>query len=164
MTLYRLAQQADAPKLATLRWALRTEDSPQPEAVTQAKFIEDFIAWMNAASGDDLVHWIAEEVGELIGVISVRIVAMMPSPEALNDRFGYVTNTFVLPEHRNKGIGTALLTEVKDWALRENLELLVVWPSDRAYPFYERSGYLRLPDPVVLKLRPLEQQYSDLPD
>jgi GNAT superfamily N-acetyltransferase len=154
VTLYRCAQKADAPKLASLRWALRTDDSPDPEAAAKAQFIQDFVAWMNATSGDDLVHWIAEQDEELIGVISVRMIAMMPSPEALHDRFGYVTNTYVAPEHRNKGVGTALLAEVKNWAVRENLELLVVWPSDRAYPFYERSGYLRLADPVVLKLRP----------
>jgi GNAT superfamily N-acetyltransferase len=77
----------------------------------------------------------------------------MPSPERLNGRFGYVTNSYVLPEYRNAGMGTALLAAVKNWSLSEDLELLLVWPSERAYPFYERSGYHRYPDPVVLKLR-----------
>lgn len=153
MPNYRIAKKADASQLASLRWALRTEDGVEPDSTSRAKFFEAFAAWMDATSEQDLVHWVAEHEDQLIGVISLRTIPMMPSPEALYDRFGYVTNSYVLPEHRNKGIGTALLAEVKEWALRQNLELLVVWPSERAYPFYERSGYLRLPDPVVLKLR-----------
>jgi GNAT superfamily N-acetyltransferase len=117
------------------------------------RFIHDFVAWMNATPLTDLVHWVAEQDDQLVGVVSVRIVPKMPSPENLNDRLGYVTNTYVLLQYRNDGVGTFLLSEVKSWALREKLELLVVWPSDRAYPLYERAGYLRYSDPVVLKLR-----------
>lgn len=54
---------------------------------------------------------------------------------------------------RNSGVGQRLLTAVKDWASGENLELLVVWPSERAYPFYQRAGFSRHPDPLVLRLR-----------
>lgn len=153
MILYRQARQADAENLASLRWALRTDDSEPADSTTKQRFIHDFIAWMNATPWTDLVHWVAEQDHKLIGVVSVRIVPMMPSPENLHDRFGYVTNTYVLPQYRNNGVGTFLLSEVKSWALREKCELLVVWPSDRAYSLYERAGYLRYSDPVVLKLR-----------
>lgn len=153
MTRYRRAQKADAPKLALLRWALRTDDSPNFDPEAKEQFIRDFVSWMDSTADEDLVHWIAEQDSELIGVISVRVITKMPSPEALDDKFGYVTNTYVMQEHRDKGIGTALLEEVRSWALQKHLELLVVWPSCRAYPFYERGGYARFSDPVVLKLR-----------
>ena len=153
MTVYRLGRLTDVQQLACLRWALRTDDSEQTDSPIKQRFIHDFVAWMNATPLTDLVHWVAEQDDQLIGVVSVRIVPMMPSPENLNDRLGYVTNTYVLPQYRNKGVGTFLLSEVKSWALREKLELLVVWPSDRAYSLYERAGYLRYSDPVVLKLR-----------
>jgi len=29
------------------------------------------------------------------------------------------------------------------------LELLIVWPSDQSYPFYERAGFRRETDPLV---------------
>ena len=153
MTHYRLAKKADAPQLASLRWALRTEDCLQPDPSSKHHFIKNFVVWMEATSDREVVHWVADKDQELIGVMSVRIIPMMPSPEAFQDYFGYLTNSYVLPAHRNNGVGSALLAEVKKWALCESLELLVVWPSERAYHFYERSGYLRLPDPVVLKLR-----------
>ena len=150
--LYRLAEARDARQLADLRWGLRTDDDPACDAGAKARFIEDFVAWMAGRPDRDLVHWVAEQDDELIGVISVRIIHKLPSPEDMDGRFGYLTNSYVPPQHRNKGVGTELLAAVKNWAADEKLELLVVWPSERAYPFYQRGGYRRYPDPVVLKL------------
>jgi GNAT superfamily N-acetyltransferase len=150
---YRLAGHSDAQKLANLRWGLRTDDRPTPDTAAKAQFIQEFVSWMDKTPDKNLVHWVAEHENEIIGVISVRIIHMLPSPEDLDGRFGYLTNTYILPENRNEGVGTALLAAVKNWALSEKLELLVVWPSDRAYRFYERGGYHRYSDPVVLKLR-----------
>ena len=150
MTLYRLSNSSDAPQLASLRWDLRAGDDPQPGTKTQ--FIQDFVAWMEKNPDKDLVHWVAEQDGTVIGVISVRIIHKLPSPEDMDGRFGYLANVYVGPEYRDQGVGTELLAAVKNWALGQKLELLVVWPSERAYPFYDRSGYRRYPDPVVLKL------------
>jgi GNAT superfamily N-acetyltransferase len=153
MAFYRLAGRPDAQGLANLRWGLRTDDAPVDDPPAKAQFIQDFVTWMDSTPDKDLVHWVAEQDAELIGVISVRIIHKMPSPEEPDGRFGYLTNTYVLPQHRGRGIGTALLAAVRKWAVAQRLELLVVWPSERAYPFYERGGYDRHPDPVVLKLR-----------
>jgi Acetyltransferase (GNAT) domain len=30
--------------------------------------------------------------------------------------------------------------------------LAMVWPSDRSFPFYERAGFARPPDPLILDL------------
>jgi len=153
MTIYRQAKKADAQGLAVLRWALKIGDDSPPDAAGRADFIGKFVAWMTGAHDPDLVHWVAEQEGRLVGVISVRIIHKMPSPHRLDGRFGYLANTYILPEYRNAGIGTALLARVKEWALAEDLELLMVWPAELAYPFYERGGYRRYPDPVVLHLR-----------
>jgi len=153
VAIFRQAESFDAPGLADLRWALRTDDNPIVDAAAKARFIQAFVVWMDSTTDKDLVHWVAEQGGELVGVISVRIIHKLPSPEEFDGRFGYITNTYILPEHRNRGIGTDLLAAVKDWALGEKLELLIVWPSEQAYPFYERGDYRRYPDPVVLKLR-----------
>ena len=58
----------------------------------------------------------------------------------------------ILATLRNAGVGSQLLAAITSWAIGESLELLVVWPSDKAYPFYERAGFRRYPDPVVLRL------------
>src|SRR5581483_6752169 len=94
---------------------------------------------------DDIVHWIATEDEQVIAVMSVAIVRKLPSPENLRGRWGYLTNSYVLPQARNLGVGRQLLAAVKDWARHQDLELLLVWPSERAYPFYARAGFSRPP-------------------
>jgi GNAT superfamily N-acetyltransferase len=150
----RIAIPKDLPEIAHLRWRLRVDDEPVTDRAAYDRFVADFIA---ICSGEwqpgEIVHWIATDGERAIGVMSVVVVRKLPSPETLRDRWGYISNSYVLPEARNVGAGQQLLTAIKDWARREGLELLVVWPSDRAYPFYERAGFRRHADPLVLKLR-----------
>ena len=42
-------------------------------------------------------------------------------------------NSFVVPEKRNRGLGTQLLEAIKSWATDLGLELLIVWPSAASY-------------------------------
>jgi hypothetical protein len=77
MTIYRMAEKADAPELAILRWGLKAGDDPMPDT-GKADFVRKFIAWMNASRDDDIVHWVAEQNGHLVGVISVRLIHKCP--------------------------------------------------------------------------------------
>jgi len=54
---------------------------------------------------------------------------------------GYVTNFYVIPEQRNRGLGTALLDAVHRYARTHTLDTLIVWPSERSAPLYQRRGY-----------------------
>lgn len=83
MILYRRADGRDAVQLADLRWGLRTDDAPMCDAEAKAQFIARFVAWMEQTSDKDLVHWVAEQDGDLVGVISIRIIPMLPSPERI---------------------------------------------------------------------------------
>ena len=68
---------------------------------------------MDASPDRNLVHWVAEQDGKLIGVISTRIIQKLPSPEDMEGKFGYLTNSYVLAQHRNQGVGSKLLAAVK---------------------------------------------------
>jgi hypothetical protein len=45
-----------------------------------------------------------------------------------------------------------VLRSVVDWARQEGLESLVVWPSERGVPYYERAGFARGPLGLGLRL------------
>ncbi len=153
---FRLADPKDALQLADLRWRLKTDDSSDFSMTERNDFVAAFAAFTESPSGRQDVpffHWVAELEGRLIAVMSVRKVLKVPSPERLDGCWGYLTNCYTLPDYRNRGIGTNLLSAIKNWAKEQELELLVVWPSDRSYVFYERSGFHRDPDPLVLKIQ-----------
>jgi GNAT superfamily N-acetyltransferase len=84
--------------------------------------------------------------------MSMRKVRKVPAPGHIEAYWGYLTNCYVCAEFRDKSVGSRLLDFVTQWAKDEKLEFLVVWPSDRSYLFYERKGFRREPDPLVLKL------------
>jgi len=149
----RRADSSDLPQLADLRWRLKTEDAPGLDPVEQARFQDAFTAGMNE-DFDAAAHWVAEVDGQLVGAMSVVTVSKLPAPGAMRAAWGYLTNCYVLPAWRGDGVGAALLAAVRWYAEAEAFELLVVWPSDRAYPFYERAGFQRHRDPLVLQISP----------
>jgi GNAT superfamily N-acetyltransferase len=152
---FRIATSTDVTQLADLRWRLKVDDEPLSDRDAYQRFTAEFVRICEAEWGpSEIVHWIAVDGECVVAVMSIAIVRKLPNPGNLRGRWGYLTNSYVLPEIRNAGVGSQLLRAVKDWAVAENLELLVVWPSERAYPFYERAGFNRYSDPLVLRLRP----------
>jgi GNAT superfamily N-acetyltransferase len=152
---HRIATQADLPQIADLRWRLRVDDQPVSDRAAYERFVTEFIHICTEEwRADELVHWLAAEGEHVLAVMSIAIIRKLPSPENLRGRWGYISNSYVLPQARNAGVGQQLLAAIETWARAEDLELLLVWPSERAYPFYARAGFRRYPDPLVLRLRP----------
>jgi len=56
---------------------------------------------------------------------------------------GFLTNLYVHPDHQRRGIGSALLAEVKAYAL-EGLKLWTFQQNEGAIRFYERHGFRSL--------------------
>ena len=144
----RLAGREDLESLGYLRWQFDHEGQEDGDPEARLQFIADFVE----SQDDRLFHWLAEVNGETVAVMSIRKVKKVPKLGALDRYWGYLTNCYVLPDYRNQGIGTELLSAVTNWAKEEQLELLIVWPSDRSCPFYDRAGFQRHPDPLVLQI------------
>jgi len=62
------------------------------------------------------------ESGDAIGLIDARIRNYAEG--APNLRAGYVEDLWVEPDHRGKGVATALLAAVEQWAREEGLDWL----------------------------------------
>jgi GNAT superfamily N-acetyltransferase len=141
MILYRLAAESDLPALAQLRWDFRTEwsETPPPGKEEFLVYCTDFL--LRGWTGGQWVYWIAEEEGQIISQVFVLRITKIPKPARWHDEFGYVTNVYTRPAYRNRGIGAQLMQQVIAWAQAEDLELLVLWPSERSVPFYERAGF-----------------------
>lgn len=148
-----LATLADVEELARLRWLLYTEDAegdPEPYDA----YAERFVAFAREALADDRWRaWIAEDLGQLVGALWRFTVPRVPQPGRGEPRpLAYVTNTYVEPAYRNGGLGTKLLDRAIEASRAEGFSLVMVWPSERSVPFYERAGFERGPDPLVLDL------------
>lgn len=85
--------------------------------------------------------WLAEVEGRPCGHVFVSLVEKVPSPFPGSETLGYVTNFYVIPGQRNRGLGKALLGEVTRYARAHQLDTLIVWPSERSTPLYRRCGF-----------------------
>ena len=148
-----MAVPADIESLADLRWRLSTDDLPITNPLERKEFIAAFCSALPGIEAcDRLVHFVAEREGQAIAALSIVKVMKIPRPGDIAGQWGYLTNVYTLPEFRSKGIGGGLLAAARSWAEAQKLELLIVWPSDRSYAFYERAGFRRESDPLTLKI------------
>jgi GNAT superfamily N-acetyltransferase len=98
--------------------------------------------------------WVAESGGGLVGTLWVERVDKVPRPYERPERWGYVTNVYVAPEHRNAGLGRRMLDVTVEEAKASNWELLLLWPSELSGAFYARAGFKPASDAVLLELGP----------
>ena len=144
----RRATSRDLPALARLRREFTLEDGPI------ASPREDFDSAFTEIVGGGLVDgrwvvWVAEVDGEIVSHAFVGVVDKIPRPTPGNRWLGYLTNVYTRPAHRNRGLGGLVLDAVRSWALEEDVELLVVWPSEDSVGFYRRLGFTGDGEPLV---------------
>lgn len=151
---FRLCTEADLLQLAHLRWDFRAESGEEQPAVSKDRFLEACLAFLREGLADgSRAYWIAVENGEIVSHIFVLNVELVPRPCKISDRFGCVTNNYTKPSHRNLGIGSRLMEKVKLWAAEQDMELLIVWPSEGAMKLYERAGFRSENEIMELRLR-----------
>jgi GNAT superfamily N-acetyltransferase len=148
----RSATPGDIDELARLRWQLYTEHGAEGEPFDA--YVERFTAFAHDALGrDDWRAWCAEADGRLVAAMWLQIVPRLPAPGRRDPSpIGYLTNMYVEPEHRSKGLGSRLVQELVTHCTATGFDVLIAFPADDAYGFYQRNGFTRPPDPVVHRL------------
>jgi GNAT superfamily N-acetyltransferase len=131
----RLAAAADGPAVAALR-ATWTAEYRGP--VEDASFDDRFADWWSVSGR---LFWLAWDGSEAVGMVNLAVFERMPAPGRPPSRWGYLGNAFVLPAWRSQGIGTALLTALLSYARAEGFARIVLSPSERSVPLYERAGF-----------------------
>jgi GNAT superfamily N-acetyltransferase len=132
-----MAGERDVAALAALR---RQWTEEQYGECDDPDFEQRFAAWF-AAEAPHRVSWLAEVDGRPVGMVNLSVFERMPRPGRPPSRWGYVANVFVLAAYRDRGIGQRLLSAVLEYADRNGLVRVVLYPSQRAVPFYTRLGF-----------------------
>jgi GNAT superfamily N-acetyltransferase len=150
-TVVRRATQSDADALARLRFEFRSPRAPNVES--EQEFLARCSGWMRARLSADSVWraWLVERNSELAGSVWLQVIEKLPNPTVESEWHAYVSNFYVRPDHRNTGIGSALLTEALAEAARLQVDSIFLWPSERSRPLYERFGFKTSTGVMVLK-------------
>ena len=94
------------------------------------------------ASGADNVTFVAEQDGRWLGIAT----GLASDPDVPDDPRPALVGMFVLPEARGRGVGTALVNAVVDWARQRRATALCLWvtaTNDPAIALYEKCRFRR---------------------
>ena len=140
----RAATTDDADDLVRMRWEFRLE-SGTPATRTRDEFAEEMRGFLADvfAPGTSWRVWVGVDGGRPVGCVWLQLVERVPHPDLARWQrpIAYVTNMYVEPERRNSGLGRALLDAALALARERDVDGVVLWPSPRSVPFYERAGF-----------------------
>lgn len=100
----------------------------------------------------DLIIWLAEYKGKVIGTSGMVVWQTPPWYECKSGRLGYILNVYTIPEARGKGICTRLLSELIKEAELLGLTYLHVHTSNDGINIYRKEGFVKFPL-IELELR-----------
>jgi GNAT superfamily N-acetyltransferase len=152
MRRVRRANQDDVPTLSRFRYAFRSQRRQATEP--ESEFIARCAEWMRPRLRSDS-RWrvfLLEQGGEAIGNIWLQMIEKIPNPGDEWELHGYITNFFVLPEHRNTGAGSMLLSAAVDDCRALHADSIFLWPSDDSKPLYLRNGFTPAASMMLMKL------------
>ena len=101
---------------------------------------DTFIGWV-AAHADTHLPFVAEIDGHVVGAAWLLIAERVPGAESPTRHFGDIQSVMVREEHRNRGIGGALMAAILAEARARGLEHVTVHSARRAVEFYLRNGF-----------------------
>ena len=140
----RPGRREDAAAAARL-WMRSAEEHTAHDRVYQTspdaeKTMRRFLADVANSTYSFLFVAVTEE--RTVGFISGEL--RQGSPAFLPKTWASVDDVFVEPEHRNRGMGRALLQSVRAWAQEKNadgISLQVAAANTRGRKFYEELGF-----------------------
>jgi GNAT superfamily N-acetyltransferase len=148
-----LATIDDVDALARLRWELYVEQQGELEAFESYR--DRFVAFAREALATDRWHaWVARDASGPVGAMWLHTIERIPLPGKVAGPIGYLTNVYLVPEHRNGGLGSRMLDHALAWARAERFSCVITWPTPRSRPFYRRGGFDRLDEPFMIEIRP----------
>ncbi|WP_234703408.1 GNAT family N-acetyltransferase [Metabacillus indicus] len=92
--------------------------------------------------------WVAEENEKLVSHIYIELIEKVPRPGRITYPFAFMTNVYTIPEYRNKGIGSRMLSSINQWIKENKCEFVIVWPSDDSIGYYKKNGYAHCVEPM----------------
>ena len=89
--------------------------------------------------------YVAEEEGNMVGCIIGAVYQDLPdSIQRYPSTNGKIVELIVLPEHRGKGVGNALMERMEQYLVSQKCTVITVEcfaPNMDAHRFYEKLGY-----------------------
>lgn len=146
--IIRLAEAKDVDQLIKMRWDFTIErDESKKDASFTAFEKECYSFFEKAFTSGQWFAWVVEVAGKIVSHIYIELIQKVPRPGRVTHPFAYLTNVYTVPEYRNMGVGSKLLSFINEWIKENDYEFVIVWSSDEAISFYQKNGYVYCQEP-----------------
>jgi GNAT superfamily N-acetyltransferase len=148
----RVATSADWRALAEMRYQFRAEAGSATE--TKSRFVRRCASWMKKRfrPGSHLWRcWVLDDGKQLLGHVCVQLFEKMPNPVSEPEAHAYLTNFYVVPELRGRGLGGKLLNKALSWCRAQGADAVILWATAESKSLYRRCGLIEPAD--ILELR-----------
>ncbi|HZQ56965.1 MAG TPA: GNAT family N-acetyltransferase [Acidimicrobiales bacterium] len=125
--------------MGDLRWTWRAIERSEV-GLSRPDFIAEFQRWF-ADHRATHAAFVAHVGREPVGMAWLATIERVPGPATWTRLAGHLQSVYVLPDHRNRGIGAALVTAALEEATEREFDYVIVHPSERSLPFYRRLGF-----------------------
>jgi GNAT superfamily N-acetyltransferase len=148
----RFGCAADAPALARMRLAFRTELGEVSEQ--SGEFVERCTRWMAERLHEQASWhcWLAEAGDGMLGALWLQLIEKIPNPAGEAELHAYVTNFYVIAAARGLGLGDRMLGLALAWCRSRHVDTVILWPSQRSRALYGRHGFTVRDDLLALRL------------
>jgi GNAT superfamily N-acetyltransferase len=94
---------------------------------------------------------------QLLGHVCVQLFEKMPNPVNEPEAHAYLTNFYVVPEMRGRGLGKKLLNKALSWCRAQGTDAVILWATPASKSLYRRCRLVESADIFELRrgaLRP----------
>jgi GNAT superfamily N-acetyltransferase len=137
----RPASPTDAPTLARLRYRFRALLGAAIES--EETFVGRAADWFSTRLAADAWRgWVAVDGNdEIVGHVFIQLVEKIPNPLPEPEAIGYLTNFYVVPAWRNRGLGRRLIEVALAACDSLDLESVILWPTEESMSLYARHSF-----------------------
>ncbi len=137
------ARTDDIPGLARLIWTMAAAEERAQQ--TPEALADDLALWWAAHERSHSAFVARLNEPELVGMAWIALVPRVPRPGSAARVSADIQSVFVAPQHRGRGIGSALIQAATDHAVRLGSIRVTVHSGVTATPLYERLGFASSP-------------------
>jgi len=88
--------------------------------------------------------------GEIICTAGLLIYFLPPLNNEKNRKIGHMLNFYTKPAYRKKGIGLKLMNYIKDTAVDEKIDRLVLNSTKMGFSMYKKAGFIEPEDKAMI--------------
>ena len=87
-----------------------------------------------------------------MGHLWLQLIEKIPNPIVEPEQHAYITNFYVREEARGCGIGARLLEAALAWSKAQDVQAVILWPTEQSRSLYLRHGFAVRDDLLELLL------------